>query len=167
MKMTLVSRSRLLVLAATLAVIFALVSFFIIHRAEATASGQAEANDAATGVAAESLPKILGYKYASIEKDLDSATELMTTSFAKKYTELSPQLVATATGRKIDVQAVVREVAPLECGQECSESTVRVLAFVDQHRTIAGVVGTPAALSVVVKMTKVDGDWLVSDLTTS
>ena len=167
MKLTMPRPSRLIVLVASLAVIFALVSFFVINRAESAASDQAEASDAATGVAAESLPKILGYKYASIEKDLDSATDLMTTSFAKKYTELSPQLTATATGRKIDVEAVVREIAPLECGQECSETTVRVLAFVDQHRTIAGVVGSPAALSVVVKMSKVDGDWLVADLTTS
>ncbi len=167
MKSKLPSLHALLVAVASLAVIFALVSYYLVHRSESAAQAQAEANDAAASVAADSLERVLAYKHASIEKDLDGATALMTKAFAKKYSELAPQLISTATARKIDVQATVRQIAPIECGQECSASTVRVLAFVDQHRTIDGKAGSPAALSVVVKMKKQDGDWLISDLTTS
>lgn len=160
--------TRLLaVAAAVVAVVFALVSLLVVQRAEASSQDQVDARDDATAAASAALPRMLGYRHATIAADLDEATEVMTSSFAKKYTELTPQLVTTAQQRKIDVAATVRTIAALECGQECSTSTVRLLAFVDQSRTIAGEPGSPAALSVVVEMREVDGDWLVADLTTS
>jgi Mce-associated membrane protein len=156
-----------LIAAAVLAVVFALVSLVVVQRAEASAQGQVDARDAATAAASEALPRMLGYGHETIADDLDEATEVMTGAFAKKYSELAPQLVTTAQQRKIDVSATVRTIAALECGQECSTSRVRLLAFVDQNRTIAGEPGSPAALSVVIEMRKVDGDWRVNDLTTS
>jgi len=155
------------IVLATAAVVFAIVSLLYVQRSEASVASEFDARDAATAAASDAVPRMLGYRHASIQKDLDAATGVMTTKFAKKYTELSPQLVTTAQQRKIDVDATVRAIAPLECGQECSTTTVRLLAFIDQHRTIAGKAASPAALSVVVKMKKVDGDWLVDDLTTS
>ncbi|MBC9227681.1 hypothetical protein GL325_15240 [Aeromicrobium sp. 636] len=152
---------------AVCAVVFALVSLLVVQRAEASAQDQVDAQDAAVAAASKALPEMLGYKHATVEQDLDDATKVMTEKFAKKYSELAPQLVATAGQRQIDVVATVRTIAPLECGQECSTSKVRVLAFVDQNRTIAGKPGSPAALAVVVEMNQVDGDWLVADLTTS
>ncbi|GAA3540055.1 hypothetical protein AFL01nite_29460 [Aeromicrobium flavum] len=160
------ARTALAVLAAC-AVVFALVSLLVVQRAEAAAQDQADAQDAAVAAASKALPEMLGYEHASIADDLEAATEVMTKKFAKKYSELAPQLIATADQRQIDVVATVRTIAALECGQECSTSQVRVLAFVDQNRTIAAKPGSPAALSVVLEMKKVDGDWLVNDLTTS
>ncbi|MET0467227.1 MAG: hypothetical protein ABWZ87_00670 [Aeromicrobium sp.] len=161
-------RARTLAIAAAVvAVIFALVSLLVVQRAEASARDEVDTRDEATAAASAALPRMLGYRHASIAEDLDEATEVMTPKFAKKYSELTPQLVTTAQQRKIDVTATVRTIAALECGQECSSSKVRLLAFVDQNRTIAGEAGSPAALSVVVEMREVDGDWLVADLTTS
>lgn len=161
------SSRTVLVAAAVISLLFALVAFVMVQRAESDAAEQFDAQDAATAAATESLPQILGYGHETIAADLESATDLMTTSFAEKYSELAPQLVTTAEQRKIDVTVSVRDIAALECGQECSTSRVRLLAFVDQHRTIEGKPGSPAALSVVLVMKKVDGDWLVDDLTTS
>ncbi len=156
-----------LIAAAVIASLFALVAVVTVYRAQNSASEQFEAQDAATAVGSEAIPQMLGYRHETIAADLESATEVMTDGFAKKYTELAPQLVTTAEQRKIDVVATVRSVAALECGQECSTERVRLLAFVDQHRTIDGKAGSPAAMSVVLVMKKVDGDWLVDDLTTS
>ncbi|SKB07765.1 hypothetical protein [Aeromicrobium choanae] len=163
-----IPRTRTLAIAAAVvAVVFALGSLLAVQRAEASAQDEVDARDEATAAASAALPRMLGYRHATIAEDLDEATEVMTPKFAKKYTELAPQLVTTAQQRKIDVTATVREIAALECGQECSTSRVRLLAFVDQSRTIAGEAGSPAALSVVVQMREVDGDWMVDDLTTS
>ena len=163
-----IPRTRTLaIVAVVVAVAFALVSLLMVRGAEASAQDEVDARDEATAAASAALPRMLGYRHATIAQDLDDATEVMTPKFAKKYTELTPQLVTTAQQRKIDVTATVREIAALECGQECSTSRVRLLAFVDQSRTIAGEPGSPAALSVVVQMREVDGEWKVDDLTTS
>lgn len=167
MKLRRPARRTALVALALASVVFALVALLVVQREEASAVEQFDAQDAATAAANDAIPRMLGYEHASIADDLDDATEVMTDSFAKKYTELAPQLVATAEQRKIDVTATVRTIAALECGQECSASSVRLLAFVDQNRTIATKPASPAALSVVVRMKLVDGDWLVDDLTTS
>lgn len=159
-------RTALLALALA-SVVFALVVVTIVRGEESSAVERFDAQDAATAAASDALPRMLGYGHETIAKDLDEATEVMTEEFAKKYTELAPQLTTTAEQRKIDVTATVRTIAALECGQECSTKDVRLLAFVDQTRTIDGKPASPAALSIVVEMTKVDGDWLIDDLTTS
>jgi Mce-associated membrane protein len=161
------TRRTVLIAVAVLTVVFALASLLVVQRSQSSTSDRFDAPDAATGAAADAVPRMLGYGHATIADDLDDATEVMTKSFAKKYSELAPQLIATAEQRKIDVTATVRSIAALECGRECSTSRVRLLAFVDQHRTIAGKPGSPAALSVVISMHRVDGDWLVDDLSTS
>lgn len=165
--MTRPSTRTVLVALAVVAVVFALVSVLVVQRAEASAQDQQDARDDAAAAATDAIPRMLGYRHATIADDLDEATEVMTESFADQYSELTPQLVTTAQQRQIDVTATVRTIAALECGQECSTTKVRLLAFVDQNRTIAGKPGSPAALSVVISMKKVDGDWLVDDLTTS
>lgn len=160
-------RRAVLVTLALASVVFALVALLVVQREEQSATEQFDAQDAATAAATDAIPRMLGYEHTSIADDLDDATEVMTDSFAKKYTELAPQLVATAEQRKIDVTATVRSIAALECGRECSTSAVRLLAFVDQNRTIEDKPASPAALSVVLRMKLVDGQWLVDDLTTS
>jgi len=154
-------------LVAVAAVAFALLATLTVRQAESGAQTQVDAEDAATAAASTAVETMLSYDHATIADDLDAATTLMTPDFAKEYEELAPQVIAAAEQRKIDVAATVRAIAPLECGQECSTSQVRLLAFVDQHRTIAGKPGTPAALSAVVTMKKVDGTWRVAGLTTS
>jgi len=157
----------LLAALAVASVVFALVAVVLVQRAESRVEAEFAARDAATAAGSAALERMLAYEHETIEDDLESATEVMTEEFAEKYSELAPQLVTTAQQRKVDVVASVRHIAALECGQECSTSAVRLLAFVDQHRTIDGEPGSPAALSVVLSMKRVDGAWLVDDLTTS
>lgn len=161
------SRRVALTVAAVAAVVFALVVVMVVRGEESSAVEQFDAQDAATAAASDAIPRMLAYEHASIEDDLEDATEVMTKKFAKKYSELTPQLTTTAQQRKIDVTATVRTIAALECGQECSTTDVRLLAFVDQNRTIAGKAASPAALSIVVRMKQVDGTWLVDDLSSS
>lgn len=164
MKLRRPSRRRVLALLTVVSLMFAAAAFVVVQRQVGEVTGQADAAADATNAAAESLPAMLGYRHASMAADLDAATDLMTKRFAAKYSELAPQLTSVAEQRQIDVVAQVRKIAPLECGQECSSTSVRVLAFVDQNRTIAGEPGSPAALAVVVTMKKVSGDWLIDDV---
>lgn len=167
---TLSRRARIVLavlgVVAVLAVAFAVIATVAVHQVESSAQKQSDAADAATAAATKALPKVLGYRYATVAKDLDAATSVMSPAFAKEYLSLKDQIVSGAQQRKIDVVASVRAISPLECGQECSTDDVRLLAFVDQDRTIAGKPGTPAALSAVVRMTKRDGTWVVAELTT-
>ncbi|QMW65783.1 hypothetical protein H4N58_16660 [Mumia sp. ZJ1417] len=168
---TLSGRARLVLsglgLAAVAAVAFAVIAVVSVRQVEGDAQRQIDAEDAATEQASTALVTMLSYGYASVADDLAAATELMTDDFAAEYEQLAPQVASAAEQRKIDVTASVRAVAPLGCGQECSTSSVRLLAFVDQHRTVAGKAGSPAALSAIVRMEKVDGRWLVAELTTT
>lgn len=152
---------------AVVAVVFAVIVTLSVRQTESDAEARVEAADKATAAASDALEAMLGYRHASVQKDLDAATALMTDDFAKEYEQLAPQVATAAKQRKIDVTATVRGIAPLECGQECSTSDVRLLAFVDQTRTIAGKPGSPAALSVVIRMHEVDGDWRVAEMTSA
>ncbi|KAA1422245.1 hypothetical protein FE697_013860 [Mumia zhuanghuii] len=164
-------RARVLLAAlgvlAVVAVVFAVVATAAVEQTESSADERVATEDAATAAATPALETVLSYGHETVAEDLKSATELMTDDFAAEYEQLSPQVASAAEQRKIDVAATVRAIAPLECGQECSDTSVRLLAFVDQNRTVAGKAGSPAALSVVVRMEKVDGDWLVAELTTT
>ncbi|WP_370616247.1 hypothetical protein [Mumia sp. Pv 4-285] len=152
---------------AVVAVAFAVVATLAVRQTESAADERVETADRATAAATPALETVLSYRHASVADDLEAATDLMTDEFAEEYEQLAPQVASAAKQRKIDVAASVRAIAPLECGQECSDTSVRLLAFVDQHRTVAGKPGSPAALSVVVRMEKIDGDWLVAELTTT
>ncbi len=168
---TLSGRARLvlagLALLAVAAVAFAVVAVLAVRQVEGDADRQVEAQDQAAKEATTALDTMLSYRHAIVAADLEAATELMTDDFAAEYEQLAPQVASAAEQRKIDVTASVRAIAPLGCGQECSTSSVRLLAFVDQYRTVAGKPGSPAALSAVVRMEKVDGRWLVAELTTT
>lgn len=156
-----------LAVLAVAAVAFAVVATLAVRQTEGDAEARVDAAEKATSAASSALESTLSYRHATVTEDLEAATERMTSDFAKEYEQLAPQVASAAKQRKIDVTATVRAIAPLECGQECSDSRVRVLAFVDQSRTLDGKAGSPAALSVVVRMQKVDGDWLVAEMTTT
>ncbi|MGH1563641.1 hypothetical protein [Mumia sp. DW29H23] len=152
---------------ALAAVVFAVVATLAVRQTENDAEARVDAAERATSAASTALETTLSYRHATVADDLEAATALMTPDFAAEYEQLAPQVASAAQQRKIDVAATVRAIAPLECGQECSDDSVRLLAFVDQTRTIDGKAGSPAALSIVVRMEKVDGDWLVAEMTTT
>ncbi|TQK68788.1 hypothetical protein [Nocardioides sp. SLBN-35] len=130
---------------------------------DARAADQAAAQETAASAAATAAEDILSYAHATVAADLEAAQGRMTPGFAKEFAEVVPTVVSLAEQRQLVVTATVRDVAVVECGEECSTSTVRVLLFVDQERTGEGKNLDPIEIRTVLTMTRVKGTWLVSD----
>lgn len=149
-----------------LAVAFGATSYAVTQKPADSASAQASANDAATTAAASAAQTILGYSYRTIDANIAAARTDMTAPFAS--TSLTPKLVSElrslADQRKLVVKASVRSAAALECGEDCSTSTVRVLLFIDQDRTTAGKPTSAIPVRAVFTMTDQAGRWLVSNM---
>lgn len=149
-----------------LAVAFGATSYAVTQKPADGASAQASANDAATTAAANAAQTILGYSYRTIDANIAAARTDMTAPFAS--TSLTPKLVSElrslADQRKLVVKASVRSAAALECGEDCSTSTVRVLLFIDQDRTTAGKPTSAIPVRAVFTMTDQAGRWLVSNM---
>jgi Mce-associated membrane protein len=136
-----------------------------VHRADTVhgVTSQASADDAASSAAATAAQGILGYSYTSVAADLAAAQRLMTPTFAKSFGSVMPTVESLAQQRKLVVKATVRNAAVLECGEDCSTDTVKVLLFVDQTRTSDGKALDPIAIRTVFTMTEQGGRWLVDD----
>ncbi|GAA3549991.1 hypothetical protein [Nocardioides daeguensis] len=136
-----------------------------LERAErdAQVADQAAAQDAAAAAAAGAAEEILSYAHDTVAEDLEAAQERMTPAFAKDFAEVVPTVTSLAEQRQLVVTATVRDVAVVECGEECSTSTVRVLLFVDQERTGEGKPLDPIEVRTVLTMTRSGDGWLVSD----
>jgi hypothetical protein len=127
------------------------------------AADLAAAQEAAASAAATAAEDILSYAHTTVADDLAAAQERMTPAFAEDFAEVVPTVTSLAEQRQLVVTATVRNVAVVECGEECSTSTVRVLLFVDQERTGEGKALDPIEVRTVLTMTRTDGAWLVSD----
>lgn len=136
-----------------------------LQRAErdARAADQVAAQDAAAAAAAGAAEEILSYAHATVAADLEAAQKRMTPGFAKDFAEVVPTVISLAEQRQLVVTATVRNVAVVECGEECSTSRVRVLLFVDQERTGEGKPLDPIEVRTVLTMTRSGKGWLVSD----
>lgn len=140
----------------------------------------AEARDDATSAAATSAEEILSYDFKSFDSERADAAELMTADFRKQYDELYsgtycdviPEQNCSETGsftevikkRKQKVEASVVNVAPLECGDDCSEDKATVLLFIDQATASDGKQLQPRGTQAKFTMVKQDGDWLVDNI---
>ena len=140
----------------------------------------AEARKDATSAAATAAEEILSYDYQSFDSERDKAGALMTDDFRKqyddlysgKYCDVIPEQNCTETGtfpevikqRKQTVDASVVNVAPLECGDDCSESKATVLLFIDQATNSNGDELQPTATQAKFTMVERDGKWLVDGI---
>lgn len=140
----------------------------------------AEAREDATSAAATAAEEILSYDYQSFDSERDKAGALMTDDFRKqyddlysgKYCDVIPEQNCTETGsfpevikqRKQTVDASVVNVAPLECGDDCSESKATVLLFIDQATRSDGEELQPTATQAKFTMVERDGEWLVDGI---
>ena len=140
----------------------------------------AEAREDATSAAATSAEEILSYDYQSFDSERDKAGALMTDDFRKqyddlysgKYCDVIPEQNCTETGtfpevikkRKQTVDASVVNVAPLECGDDCSETKATVLLFIDQETESDGQELQPTATQAKFTMVERDGEWLVDGI---
>lgn len=120
-----------------------------------------DASDAAA-VAAET---IFTYQWNKLKQHLSDSKELMTPRFGKKFEDISPALSALAPQRRIQVKAVVRNAATIECGSTCADDKAKVLVFIDQARVADGA-DQPTMFGNRIEMTMVkrNGDWLVDDV---
>ena len=108
---------------------------------------------------------ILGYDYRSIEASIARARATTTGAFRTEYEKTAKTLLPQSKQLKAIVQATVGSAAVMSATDE----RVQVLLFVDQA-TVKQVAGekTPTTRidqsRVRMTMTKVGGDWLVSEL---
>lgn len=125
----------------------------------------AASREQAADAAASAAETIFSYHYSKLDAHVREAQKTMTPSFAKKFKSISPALNALAPQRKIQVKAVVRNAATVECGDKCRSDRATVLIFIDQARVTAEadrptVFGNRIQLS----MARYDGKWLVSNV---
>ena len=105
------------------------------------------------------------YRYDKLSEHLTESKALMTPTFAKDFDKIAPALDEIAPQRQVQVEAVSRSAAALGCGDECSETKVNVLVFLDQARLADGskqpdVIGNRITVSMVER----NGTWLVNDI---
>ena len=140
----------------------------------------ADARDDATSTAATTAEEILSYDHKTFDAERSDVANLMSEKFRKeyddlysgKYCDVIPEQNCTETGsftevikkRKQTVNASVVNVAPLECGDDCSEDEATVLLFIDQATTSDGKKLQPRATQATFTMVKRDGDWLVDGI---
>ena len=130
-----------------------------------TGAEPAATRRAAADAAASAATTIFSYTYNKLPDHLRDSQATMTPAFAKRFKSISPALSALAPQRKIQVKAVVRDAATLECGDACNENKATVLIFIDQARVVDGsdkptVFGNRILLSMV----KSGDRWLVSNV---
>jgi Mce-associated membrane protein len=124
-----------------------------------------QTNPAATQVvldaAKDGTVATLSYSPEKLDADLQNAKSHLTGDFLKYYTDFTDQVVRPAVQQKQVtttanvVRAAVSEMHP---------DTATVLVFVNQTTTSADRADpSMATSSVVVKMSKVDGKWLISE----
>jgi len=130
-------------------------------RADDAGTTREDASDAAA-VAAET---IFTYQWNQLKQHLSESKELMTPRFGKKFEDISPALSALAPQRRVQVKAVVRNAATIECGSTCADDKAKVLVFIDQARVADGA-DKPTMFGNRIEMTMIkrDGDWLVDDV---
>lgn len=135
--------------------------------ASTTASGLLVGDDARTEVvisAADLATRTLSYDYKTFDNDLETARARMTKSFRKEYDATMSQVKANTEKNKIVLQATAVASAIITA----TEHKAKVLVFLNQTTT-AGV-GKAAKQqasqnSLVVTLTRGDGDWAISKLT--
>lgn len=119
----------------------------------------------ASAAASDAAETVFSYTYNELDAHLVDSKKLMTPKFAKEFEKIAPALDEIAPQRKVQVEAVGRNSAALNCGDECEPGTVNVLVFLDQARLVDSakqpdVIGN----RITMKMVHRDGVWLVDDI---
>ncbi|MCW2751378.1 MAG: hypothetical protein JWR83_2488 [Aeromicrobium sp.] len=137
------------------------------HGSSTVASGSLVGDDARNEVlvtAADLTQRTLSYDYKSLANDMEVARARMTPSFKKEYDATMAQVKANTTTNKIVLQAVAVSSAIISA----TEHKATVLVFVNQTTT-AGVGKSASSQltrnSLVIVLTRGDGDWAMSKLT--
>ena len=138
------------------------------HGTETAApNGTLVADDARTEVlvsAADLAQRTLSYDYKSLANDMEVARARMTPAFRKQYDATMAQIRANTTKNKIVLEAVAVSSAIISA----TEHKAKVLVFLNQTTTAGtGKKANQQASrnSLVINLTRGDGDWAISKLT--
>jgi Mce-associated membrane protein len=138
------------------------------HGTETAApNGTLVADDARTEVlvsAADLAQRTLSYDYKSLANDMEVARARMTPGFRKQYDATMAQVRANTTKNKIVLEAVAVSSAIISA----TEHKAKVLVFLNQTTTAGtGKKANQQASrnSLVINLTRGDGDWAISKLT--
>lgn len=121
------------------------------------AAAQQQARDAAS----QGTVALLSYAPDTLDKDLATAKSHLTGEFLKYYSQFTDQIVAPAARQKgVKTEATVARAAV----SEMHPDNAVVLVFVNQVTTSKDRPDPALATSsVLVKLTKTDGRWLISE----
>ena len=122
-----------------------------------------EASRTAPSVAERAAATILSYNYKSLDADQKAAERYLTPSFRKKY-DGSMKLVARSAPKlraRVDAEVKASGVSDAQADR------ADVLVYVDQNTVSAANGGEPqlALNRALFRMKRVDGSWLVDDIT--
>lgn len=122
-----------------------------------------DATRAAQAAAERAVVPILSYDYRHLDRDQAAAQGYMTGDYRKDYDSLFEVIKDNAPPTKTKVQAEVIASGIVRSGVD----RVQIFLLVDQARTNKDKL-TPDVFKnwVTVSMQKVDGDWLVEDMST-
>lgn len=147
-----------LVLAVALIASGVWVLYHQLHRAEMSAQARSSAVEAARSHAQQ----LLSYDYRSFDKDIDQAKNSTTGTFRKNYLETTRNLVANQAKQN---EVVVRARVVGASVVDAEPDRVVTLLLVNQATQSNRVDGTEVDKNRVrMTLTKVDGQWLASDL---
>jgi Mce-associated membrane protein len=125
----------------------------------------AAAREDAVAPAGQAAEALLSFRYDTLEQELDSERGLMTDSYADEFLNVFPdQALDMTTKQQATVESRVLAAAPLECGEECSGDSVRVLVFLNTETTVAGEAPKVSPNRAVMTMQEDDGEWLVAGI---
>jgi Mce-associated membrane protein len=124
----------------------------------------AEATRSAPAAAERASAAILSYGYQSLDADERTAKRYMTPQYGKRYADTFDRLVRPNAAK---VRAKVEAEVKASGVSHADADRVNVLLYVDQTTTSTADSGEPqvALNRVQLSMVRVDGTWLVDDVT--
>lgn len=157
------STRQMLLRAMVALVLTAIVALGIVGWRYLDTTGREQRTAEALDAARARTVAVLGYDAATLDTDLATARTHVTAPFADRFDALARDVIAlTAREQGIRTTAQVARAAVLSSEPD----RVTVLLFVDQDTTTAA---DPqprrSATQVTVTMARVDGQWLIADLT--
>jgi Mce-associated membrane protein len=125
----------------------------------------AAAREDAVAPAGQAAEALLSFRYDTLDQELESERGLMTGAYADEFLNVFPEEAQdVTTQRQATVESRVLAAAPLECGAECSDDSVRVLVFLDTETTVAGEAPKVSPNRAVMTMQRADGAWRVAGI---
>jgi Mce-associated membrane protein len=125
----------------------------------------AAARDDAVAPAGRAAEALLSFRYDTLEQELQSERGLMTDSYADEFLNVfPPEAQAATTDKQATVESRVLAAAPMECGVECSDDSVRVLVYLNTETTVAGEAPEVAPNRAVMTMQEDGGEWRVAGI---